>query len=188
MSQKKEASQYYIKYILYTRNLEYSYYTNDINLTEEYLALTSNLIKDNLKHFEESQIQYFFMLIVRAAIKLKKNNIGMYYCNLWHRRGVLAYRKVQARLFSLIINFELKHFELVQSEIILLKKLEKKNPREKMLIEIFYSFLNSFLKHPKKKKNLISTLQKDLELISINNEGYFDFISFDYYQWSLSLE
>ena len=39
----------------------------------------------------------------------------------------LAYRKVQARLFSIIIHFELNYFELIQSEIILLKKLEKKS-------------------------------------------------------------
>ena len=103
------------------------------------------------------------------------------------QRGVSSYRNVQARLFSIIIHFELNYLELIESEIILLKKLEKEHIRERVLIQSFCKFINSILKHPKKRKTSIITFQKNLESISKNNKGYFSFISFDYHQWSLNL-
>lgn len=186
-SDKEEVPQFYLNYILHSRNLEFSYYAEDPNLMEEYLSLTSDLLRDDLQHFEESQIQYMYMVIVRSAIVLGKNKIGMYFINQWQQRRVLASRKVQSRLFSIMIHFELEYFELIQSEIILLKKLGKENPRERDLIKVFYSFLNSFMKYPKRKDVLVHKFQKELAALSENNKGYFDFISFDYHQWSLRL-
>ena len=116
----------YIKYILYNRGLEYAYYADDKRMTEEYLALSINLINKYSKQYEKSQIQNLFMVIVRATIVLKQYEKGAYYYNLWHQRGILSYRDVQAKLFSIIIYFELGYLDLVRSEIILLKKLEKK--------------------------------------------------------------
>lgn len=128
------------------------------------------------------------MLLVRAAILLEKHTVGMHLINQWHQRGVYPYRKAQARLFSIMIHFELNYMELIQSEIILLKKMAKENPREKMLINAFYSFLNSIQKYPKRKETLLLKFQNELEAISIKNPGYFDFISFDYFKWSKRLK
>ena len=184
----KGISIQYIKYILYNRSLEYAYYADDKRMTEEYLALSINLINKYSKQYEESQIQNLFMVIVRASIVLKQYDKGAYYYNLWHQRGILSYRDVQAKLFSIIIYFELGYLDLVRSEIILLKKLEKKYAREKMLIRTFYKFMNSVLKYPEQRNTLILFFQKDLWSISKNQKDYFIFYSFDYYQWSTSLK
>ncbi len=154
---------------------------------EKNLKSTISLIENDQEHFAETQIQYLFMGIIRATIFLKRFDQGIYYSNLWYQRGVLSYRKVQARLFSLIIHFELNYLELINAEIILLEKLEKNQDREKMLIRIFYDFLKTILKNPDKKKPSILSFQKALAAMAKNNKNYFTFISFDYYQWSLTL-
>jgi hypothetical protein len=177
----------YIKYILYTRNLEFAYYSNDLKLMKEYLTLAIGLVKSNLNQFEEAQIQYMYMNIVKSAIVLKENSIGMQHCNLWHQRGVLDYRKVQARLFSMILHFNVNLDDLIQSELITLKKLVKNNEREKDLILCFYTFFNSMLNHPELKAKSINILQKELKAISRKNNTCFSFVYFDYYKWSLQL-
>ncbi|MDA9774523.1 hypothetical protein N9B82_06160, partial [Saprospiraceae bacterium] len=187
LASKKGVSQFYLKYIIYTRTLEFAYYTGNTNLSEQYLEFANELLQDHAANFEESQIQYLFMLVVRAEIELGRIVIGMKQCNLWQRRGILPYRKVQARLFSLMINFELNHFQLISSEIVLLKKLQRVYVREKGIIEIFYVFFKSILKNPEMRTELITRLQQDLYRMSIEKFNYFDFISFDYHKWSLRL-
>lgn len=187
LSHRKELSASYVKYITHTRNLEFAYYAKDSDLTAKYLNFAIKMFEEDLQNLEESQVQYLFMVIVRSTIILNQTKSGMYFINQWLQRGVLPYRKVQARLFSIIIHLELDYMELISSEIIILKKLEKNNPREKLLINTFYSFVSKLVKHPYKKESLIEKFQQELEVIAINIEGYFDFISFDYYQWSLSL-
>lgn len=177
----------YVLYIKYTRTLEFAYYTNNSRLSEEYLALTSDLLSENGEEFEETQIQYLYMTIVRATIVLGKFKTGTLIINQWMQRGVLSYRKVQARLFLLIIHFELGYFDLVQSELVMLKKLEKRYSRDQELIGAFYRFFYEVVKHPNKRPLLIETLQHKLKAISQENDGYFDFISFDYFKWSLDL-
>ena len=81
----------------------------------------------------------------------------------------------------------LNYLELLSSEIILLKKLEKEFNGEKMLIRIFHKFIKSILKHPKRRAAFILGFQQDLLSFSKKNKDYFIFNSFDYYKWSLSL-
>lgn len=181
---KREISNAYFNYIKYTRILEFSYYSKDLAMTRKNLNIAINILEEEVENLEESQIQYLFMVIVRGAMVSKNYELGMDYIYKWQQRGVLSYRKVQALLFSIIIHFELGHWKLIQSEIILLKKLWKENPREKKLIKAFSSFLNSFFKHPDRRKVFIGKFQQELKSISQNNERYFDFISFDYYEWS----
>ena len=176
-----------MKYILYARGLEFAYYANDKQMMEEYLTLSFDLIDSYTAQYEKSHIQYLLMVIVRATIILKQYDKGIHYCNLWYQIGVSSYSEVQARLFSIIVHFELNYLELIESEIILLKKLEIKYERDKALIRSFYTFIHSILKHPDQRNTFILQLQKDLASISKNNKNYFSFISFDYYQWSLKL-
>lgn len=185
---KREISQQYLKYILYSRTLEFAYYSKVHETTKEYIQLTYDLIDKQGQHLEEAQVQYLFLVIVRGAILIKDNDKAMEYCNLWQRRGVMQYRKLQAILFSLMINFELNHLELIRSEIVLFKKLEADYKREKKLIAVFYSFFSSILKNPNDRDRPILKLQKELKSISLKNKKYFDFISFDYYEWSLRLK
>lgn len=187
-SDQNDLSHYYLNYILYSRNLEFAYYARELPLMERYLPLTIDLLSEGLEHFEESQIQYLFMLIVRSAIVLKDFKMGTFQIHQWQQRGVIAFRKVQARLFSILIHYKLEYWELIQSEIVLLKKLVKEYPRERVLINSFYKFLNSYLKYPNRKQKLILKLQHELASLSQANKGYFDFISFDYHQWSLDLQ
>lgn len=186
LSDKDDLPQYYLSYILYTRNLEFAYYSKDEMLSEKYLQLTIDLLKNEIQNFEEPQTQYIYMLIVRAAMVQNNNQFAMHYSNQWMQRGILDYRKVQARLFSIMIHFVLGHHDLVSSEIVMLKKLERKSSRDKMLINIFHRYLNAVLKKPEQKTKLTDKFQNELKLLS-KNKGYFDFISFDYYQWSLAL-
>lgn len=187
LSHKKEYPEFYIKYILYTRNLEYAYYTNDLVLIESYLDRAIDLVENNAAQYEDGQIQYIYFNIVKSAIILKDHSLGMYHCNLWHRRGVMGYRKVQARIFSLILHYEVNYTDLIESEIITLKKLAKNNEREKALIQCFYTFFNAMIMHPERKKTSISKLQNELKTISQKNNTSFSFVYFDYYQWSLQL-
>lgn len=187
LSRKKEVSASYVKYIICTRNLEYAYYANDIKLTKKHFDLSTELIDNYLDQYEEPQIQYIMLCIVRAAVVLKEFDKAIYYSNLWHQRGIITYRVAQAKLFSIIIHFELNYIELLKSEIILLKKLEKKFLREKFLLNCFYTFINSITKYPKQKDTAITKLQNSLKSISDKDEDYFVFISFDYYQWSLTI-
>lgn len=187
LSRNKDVSKHYFKYILYTRSLEFAYYAGDHEMMEQKLAEAVTFIEEEHQYLEEAQIQYLYMVIVRSAIVLQNSKMGMLYSNLWIQRGVLAYRKVQSRLFSIIVHYELGHLDLVQSEVILLKKLEHENLREQLLIRAFCSFLNKLIKYPNRKKDLIKSFQSDLANISKSNRNYFDFISFDYYQWSLRL-
>lgn len=177
----------YLQYIRYTRTLEFSYYTADLALMEEYTVLTSALLHEHQGAFEDSQIQYLFMNLVRSMIVLKDFKLASITLHEWMQLGVLSYRKVQARLFSLLVHFELGYFELLQSELSILKKLEKRYLRDKDLIRAFYTFFNTFIKHPNRKTVLIELLQQNLHSIAEKQPGYFDFISFDYYQWSLTL-
>lgn len=184
----KSISQQYLNYILYTRNLEFAYYAQDADLMREYQSKAIALLEQESAHLEESQIQYLLMTIVRATIVLEDQKRAMQYSNHWMQRGVLPFRKVQARLFSIMIHYELGYLELVLSEIILLKKSEKRNQREKRLINAFYSFLNKRINKPERKKDLLHKFQQELAAISGENRGYFDFISFDYHWWSLRLD
>jgi len=185
ISSDSSVTLHYYNYILYTRSLEFAYYTNDLKLTEEYLIQTIDLLKTNKVNFEDSQIQYLYMVIVRASIVLQKYNEGTVLINQWFQHGVLSYKKVQARLFSLIIHYELGYWDLISSEIAVLKKLEKTYLRESSLINAFYSFFNQILKHPELKERIIIALQDNLESIANDNPNYFEFISFDYYRWSI---
>ena len=187
LSNRKDASDLYIEYILNTRSLEFAYNAKDSLMTAKYLTTSINLIKNHALQFEETQIQNLFMTIVRGTIVLQQYDQGAYYYNSWHQRGILSFREVQAKLFSIIIHFELNYLTLVQSEIILLKKLEKKYVKEKALIRIFHKFINAILKYPAQRITSISKFQKDLQVLSENNKDYFIFNSFDYYQWSLNL-
>ncbi len=188
LSNKKEYPEFYIKYILYTRNLEFAYYTNDLVLKEAYLDLAIDLVENNASKYEDAQIQYIYFNIVKSAIILKDHSLGMYHCNLWHQRGVMGYRKVQARIFSLILHYEVNYISLIESEIITLKKLAKNNEREKDLIQCFYTFFNAMVMHPERKKTSIDKLQNELKTISKKNNTSFSFVYFDYYEWSLQLK
>lgn len=188
IADKDNISVPYLRYIQYTRSLEFAYYYGyDLALMEEYLPLTADLLTENEEKFEESQVQYLYMVVVRANIVLGQFKKGSLLINRWMQTGVLPYRKVQARLFLLIIHFELGYFDLLQSEILPLKKLEKTHLRDQLLISAFYSFFNTLIAHPNRKDQLIETLQETLKSISVENSGYFDFIAFDYYKWSLGL-
>lgn len=187
LSKRKKISSLYVKYILCTRNLEYAYCANDMLLMEKYLDLSIDLVENHSGEYENSQIQYLLMVIVRGAIVLKQHDKGMYYCNLWHQIGVMPIKNLSAKLFSIIIHFELGYLELIRSEVVLLKKLEKSHVRDKMLIRHFYNFINSILKYPERRNISIDTFQKGLKSISKNDKNYFSFMSFDYYQWSLGL-
>jgi hypothetical protein len=186
-SNKKGVSEHYLNYILYTRHLEFAYQTNDLKLLQEYQNLIITLTKNNLNEFEEPQIHYLYLNIIKSAIVLNDHSVGMHFSNLWHQRGVLDYRKVQARLLSIILHFEVNYTELVLSEIITLKKLLKNNAREKDLINCFYTFFNSILKHPERSVTLIQTLQQELKTLSKNPNTQFSFVNFNYYEWSLKL-
>ncbi len=188
LSQKKEYPEYYIKYILYTRYLEFAYYTNNLDLIQDYLGLAISLIENNAAEYEEAQIQYIYLNVVKSAVILKDHSLGMYHCNLWHQRGVMGYRKVQARIFSLILHYEVNYISLIESEIITLKKLAKNNEREKDLIQCFYTFFNAMVMHPERKKTSIDKLQNELKTISKKNNTSFSFVYFDYYEWSLQLK
>jgi len=187
VSKSKSISQSYLSYIIFSRSIEFAYYSRDHSIAAQYLDLTIELLEKSISEFENSQIQYLYMLIVRTYIDLKEYDSAMYYCNLWLRMGVLDYRKVQARLFSLIINYSLGHYELLRSEIVLLKTLIKVNLREKELINIFHTFFKTILKHQERRKKPIEKLQNSLKSINTLHPGYFDFISFNYYKWSLKL-
>ncbi|EDM43133.1 hypothetical protein SCB49_11679 [unidentified eubacterium SCB49] len=188
LSHKKEYPEFYIKYILYTRNLEFAYYTNDVVLMQAYLELAIDLVENNTAQYEEAQIQYIYFNIVKSAIILKDHSLGMYHCNLWHQRGVMGYRKVQARIFSLILHFEVNYIRLMESEIITLKKLAKNNEREKDLIRCFYTFFNTMIMHPKRREISINKLQNELKIISQKKNTSFSFVYFHYYEWSLQLK
>ena len=188
LSTKKGIANSYVLYILYTRKLELAYYSNDISLTEEFLELSIELINNHLDKYEGSQVQYLLMLIVRACILLDQPEKGIHYSNFWYQNGILPYRKVQARLFSIIIHLKLNYSQLLKSEILLLKKLEKDNVRDKMLIQSFFKFIQSILKQASNYEEDLEVFQKSLETISKQNKEYFTFISFDFHKWSLGLK
>lgn len=181
------ASQY-VKYIRYTRYLEFGYYTDDLIITEEYQALTADLLKGNIGQFEDAQIQYLYMVVVRAQIILNRYKQASKWVNLWIRHGVLSYRKVQAVLFSLMIHYKLGYWELIESELPKLKALEKTHKREQKLITAFHEFFKQRINESKPQTESISQLQATLLAISIANPGYYDFISYNYHQWSLDFE
>ena len=188
LSNKKGFPKFYIKYILYTRQLEFAYHTKNLKLMKDYLTLAIGLVENNSDQFEESQIQYLHLTIVKSCLILKEYSLGMRYSNRWHQIGVSHYDKVQARLLSIILHYEVNYEELIQSEIITLKKLIKTSEREKDLINSFYIFFNSMIKHPERRIVLITNLQNELKSISKIKSASSSFIYFDYYQWSLQLK
>lgn len=187
-SKKEMSNDSYIKYILHTRNLEMAYYSDDLKLLNKHLNCAINLYNSFKDKFQEAQIQYLFMVIVRAFIQEKEFDNAMRYSNLWLRRGVLTYRKIQAHLFSVIIHYELKLHDLLASEVVILSKLQSKYLRDKPTIQAILKYLRSYLKKPANNKSTLKTLQSDLESIKKINKGYYKFISFDYHKWSLGLE
>ncbi len=58
--------------------------------------------------------------------------------------------------------------------------------RDKELLRIFYSYMNAVLKHPERKKSHTSEFQSKLRTRA-TIEGYFDFLSFDFHQWSSTI-
>lgn len=187
LSNSEQISDSYCAYIKYTRNLEFAYYTKDMEVMEAYLEPTADLLKTHREEFEEAQLQYLFMNVARTAIVLRKYKVATLAMNEWMQAGVLSYRKVQARLFLLMVHFELGYFDLVQSELVQLKKMEKKYLRDQLLIKAFYRFFNAASKHPDRKTKLLTVLQQELKVLADTQPGYYDFIAFDYYQWSLEL-
>jgi hypothetical protein len=185
---KENFSEFYLKYISYTRYLEFAYHTNDLKLMQEYVTLAIGLIEHNSDQFEESQIQYLHLTIVKSSIVLKDYSLGMRYSNLWHQRGVLPYDKVQARILSIILHFEVNYNDLILSEIITLKKMIKNNEREKGLINSLCTFFNSMINHPERKVTIVKNLQNELKVISKIKSASSSFIYFDYYKWSLQLK
>ncbi len=185
ISSEQGYDEYYVKYILYSRNLEFAHQANDLRLMKEYLALTLDLIENNLDQYVEAQIQYLYSMIIKSAITLKDSDLGIRCSNLWHQRGVLNHVKVQAQLYFIILHYELGYMELIQSEIILLKKLTKNNPREKGLIDAFYTFLSSIIRYPEEKGALLASFQRKLKTVTDNKRG---FSFFNYYQWSINLK
>jgi len=188
LSYKEQISDAYFSYIRLTRNLEFAYYTKNLEAMKVFLEPTANLLKEHRDDFEEAQLQYLFMNVARTAIVLGKYKVATLVMNEWMQTGVLSYRKVQARLFLLMVHFKLGYFDLVQSELIQLKKMEKKYLRDQVLIKAFYRFFNAMSKHPGKSEKPIEQLRQALKSLSEKRPGYFDFIAFDYYQWSLELD
>jgi hypothetical protein len=186
LSGEKELSKSYLDYILFTRNLEFAYYAKDTKLSKRYIQPSIDLLDSEIQNFEEAQIQYIFMLIVRAAILQNDYKLAIHHINLWFQYGVIDHRKIQARLFSIMIHFVLNYNELVLSEMAILKKLERNSSRDKTLMRIFYRYMNAVLKHPERKAKLTTKFQEELKILS-KDKGYFDFLSFDYHEWSLRL-
>ncbi len=188
LSKSGNFSSHYISYILDSRCLEFAYYSQNQQMANKCLKSIIKLLKKNINKYEEPQIQYIYMLVVRTYIDLEDYQKAMKMCNLWLRRGVLEYRKVQARLFSLLINYSLGHFELIRSEIRLLKPLVKINIRDKELVDIFYKFFQLTIKSSADKNAQIEILQKSLNMINRKNPGYFIFVGFNYFEWSKKLD
>ena len=186
ISKDKTISAAYVHYIEYTRSLEYAHFNHDSAITKEYLTKTLYLLEDNIKEYEESQIQYLYMVVTRGAIDLRKYNQASRLVNKWNQRGVLPHRKVQAILFSLITHYKLGYLELLRSELIQLKKIETVYKRDTNLIRLYYSFFKAALKQPT-TNTYIDKLQDGLKIIHESEIGYFKFISFNHYEWSLQL-
>ena len=187
LSHEEEFFDFFIKHISYTRYLELAYHTDNFPLMKEYLTLAIDLIDNHIDQFEEAQVQYLYLTVVKSCVALKDYSLGMRYSNLWHQRGTLAYDKVQARLLSMLLHFSVNYNDLVQSEVITLKKMIKNNKREKRLINCFCTFFNSMINYPEQKASFISTLQNELKAISKIKSASSSFIYFDYYKWSLQL-
>jgi hypothetical protein len=187
VSKKGDISDSYFQYIHLSRNIEYAYYADDKLFMKQQLPIIVNLLSENSENFEDAQIQYLFMLIVRSAVFLEMNNMGSEYTNMWLQHGVLPYRKVQARLFSIMIHYKLGYMRLLQSEIVILKKMEKEFPSLQSLIRSFYNFINILLKYPNKENELIKSFQNDIKMCTEQNKRLIEHVSFDYYRWSLSL-
>lgn len=177
----------YYWYIVYTRQLEIAYHTDDNELMDNYLDKNIEFLEGNIEQLGSVQIQYLFSLITRSCIYLRKFEIGAVQVNRWLQQGTLAVELLQARLFALIIHYELNWMQLVQSEIILLKKLKKDFPRERELISSFYAFFDKCIKYPTKKAKHIATFQKQLYAIYEDKESNFDFGILNFYKWSLLL-
>jgi len=188
LSKDRKVDSIYLKYILYTRYLEFAYYSDDSSLMERYLSLSITLVSESNQKMGEAHLTYLFLLIIRSTIYLKKFELGAQYVNHWFQEGVSPVGKLHARLFSLIIHLEMEWNRLLHSEILLLKKLKEKFPREKKLIDAFFIFFRSVLKNPSQKGKFINELQKKLKLVSENNEANFSFKVFDFYKWSLQLD
>ena len=167
-SKKEKTNEFYIKYILHTRNLELAYYSNDLNLVNKHLTSTIKLNNLYSEKLQEAQIQYLYMVIVRAYIQLKDYDKAMYHSNQWLRNGVLSYRKVQAHLFSMIIHYQLNLSNLLSSEVVALRKLQNKFLRDKHLIQAVHKYISTYLKYPNKKNAFLIRLQKELQLSLIH--------------------
>lgn len=174
-------------YIINARHLELAYRTEDEKLMKEYIQKCMDLIDQHIADLEMGYVQYLYQLIVTSCILLKDYELGATNINLWIQKGVIPIYKLQARLFALIIHFELDWTDLVSSEIILLKKMRKKFPNRMELIDSFYSFYSNCMKYPNEKLKFAYILQTQLEVIAIDKEKNFDFEIFDFYKWSKEL-
>ncbi len=177
----------YINYIKYSRHLEFAYTTNNILLAEQTLNLSIELINSKSEQMGSVQVAYLLFLIVRATIVLEKYELGATQLNRWLQLEVLKYLEIQAKLFCLIIHYQLKWTQLLASEVLTLKKLSKEFPRDKDIINAFYVFFKKEIKVPNQTQVHAKQLQKELKKIKKDKEGNFVFDDFDFFRWSLSL-
>ena len=187
LSRQPNVDMTYINYILNARDLEFAYKVDDLELMEQGLEKSLELINKKRNKMGAVQVSYLLILIVRSTICLKKYDLGAAQINDLYQALPLEYLAIQSRLFSLIIHYTLGWKQLVESEIVLLRKMKKDFPRDKNIIDAFYTFFKSELLHPESKQKNIIKLQKKLKTISNDVEGNFVFEDFDFYKWSLGL-
>ena len=136
----------YIKYASYSRRLELVYTIRDYQkmkiLSEECMIWIKSI------SLAIEQKAYILLLIVRSKIVLKEFEQGADLINYWYQNKIPKFATLNARIFSLIIHFELGWNQLLESEVELLPKLKKSFPRDEDFINAFYKFFKNYLSNP----------------------------------------
>lgn len=178
-------SKNYIDYIQFTRTLEYAYYQKDQIMTRRYIKSVCEML-DSQK-LMMAQMQYVFMIVVRGFVFLEQFEEAMGYLFRWRNQGVLDYVQVRFSIFAVIIYGAMCSTSLLNKELAVLSRVKRKAVREMRLIDTILRFYKSKLKANLPYEGLVRELQINLKEIKDDQTSNFDFVSFDYYQWSLSL-
>ena len=181
-------SKPYYDYIYYSRQAEFGYYAKDIQIANDCLVPIRRVLTQESSKIENAQVQYLYMLATRVCIQLKNYKLGTVLVNQWQQLGVIPFRKVQARLFSMIIHFELGYLDLLKSENIALKRITEELDRDKDLSVCMGLFFKTIVWKPEEKAQAKQLLCKQLKVIDNSNPNYFKFIAFDYLQWAEQIE
>lgn len=179
----KTVNQIFTSFVINSRSLDFYYHIDKNIFRQKLVEKTERFLNQHIKQLQSTQIDYIYLLLSRAYLTNQSFHKALNLLNKWQQNSIIKVFLPHARLFSLIVYYELDLKKLIESEVETTYKLLKRHEKYNSLVKILLSFFRLYLRSPKdpirqysKIQTQLNSIDRTCEIITIDED-------FNYTSW-----